>query len=321
MTKFTAAAQAQNVAQDPKWLADLAAYAGSLVGCEARATSYNVGPAVRTIGVEMESGISDTRPRASERSEALRNAGPRIGQHLNNTVVTERVVQQLEEDVQVAEAPGLAQFAESRQIANVAFPAQFRQDDEPAVGLLEGDALIDAPVGDQLFERRDRDRVFGHPLHNTSAVDRDRRAPIYFAHPIPIPAAVRFVLYILPRPHRPSFYFAGGCGAAGQGAAALPCAARPNAGDITPLQPCPFAPRIPPTCIAHVSVQFKVRPFDKRPLFVVAAQARRLRPMGRAYSRACLRTREGCAAARGRRMRQCVVCAANILGNEERSQP
>ena len=50
MTNFTVAAQGQRMAQDPTWLASLASYAGfPLLRFAARATSYNVGPAVRTI--------------------------------------------------------------------------------------------------------------------------------------------------------------------------------------------------------------------------------------------------------------------------------
>jgi len=203
----------------------------------------------------MGSGKSDTRLRASECSEALRNARSRIRQHLNNTAVAQCVVKQFEEHVQAAEAPGLAQFTEGRQKANVAFPGQLHQNNEPAVGLLKGDALIDAPVGDQLFERRDRDRVFGHPLHKASPQ----------------------------------------------------------------LFPC--VPLVPPTCIAHVSAQFKLLPFDKRPLFVVAAQAQVLGRMAGAYSRAGGRTRAARAAARRRRTRQRIVGAADTLWGEGRPQP
>lgn len=269
----------------------------------------------------MGGGISDTRLRASERSEALRNAGSRIRQHLNNTVVTQRVVKQLEEDVQAAEAPGLAQRTEGRQKANVTLPAQLHQNDEPAVGLLEGHALIYAPVGDQLFEGRDRDRVFRHPLHKASPVNRDRRASIRFAHPIPIHAAVRLVLCTLARPHEPTVRLAGDASAAGQAAAGLRWAVRPNAADIAPAHPFPCVPLIAPTCIAHVSVQFKLLPFDKQPLFVVAAQAQSLRRMAGAYSRAVGRTREARAAAQRWRTRQRVVGAADTLQGAKRFRP
>jgi hypothetical protein len=61
----------------------------------------------------MGSRISDTRLPASARSEAPRNAGARIPQHLNNAVVAQRVVQQLEEDgplfVRAAYAPSVGQ--------------------------------------------------------------------------------------------------------------------------------------------------------------------------------------------------------------------
>ncbi len=61
----------------------------------------------------MGTRISDTRPPASEHSEAFRNAGARIQQDLNIAVGAQRVVQQLEEDgplfVSAAYAPSVDQ--------------------------------------------------------------------------------------------------------------------------------------------------------------------------------------------------------------------
>jgi len=224
----------------------------------------------------MRSAISEKQPRASVCSQALRSARPRVRQHLNNAVVTQRVVQQLEENIQAAEAPGFAHFPEGRQIANVAFSAQFRPDGEPAVRLLEREAIINPPVGDQLLELRDRDRVFRHPRHNASAVDRDRRALIDLALPEPVHAAVRFLLYMQPSPHGSSLHLAGASGAAAQLAAGLRSAARPDAANIAPARRCPTVPVLSPDYIAHVSVQYKLLPFDKRPLFVLAAHSPRL---------------------------------------------
>jgi len=269
----------------------------------------------------MGSEASATPPRASVRSEAFSSARPRIRQHLNDAVVAQRVVQQLEEDIQAAEASWLTELPEGRQVPNVAFSAQFRPDGEPAVGLLESEAIIDPPVGDQLLELRDRDRVFPHPLHNASAIDCDRRADFHLAHPISVHAAVRFVLYLLPHPHGSSRYLAGDCGAADQAVTGLQCAACPDAAEIAAALPCGTVPLVPAHCIAHVIIQYKPLVFDKQPLFVMAAHKRCLRQGGCAYSRANPPTREAPSAQRSLRTRQRVACIANRLGNGERSRP
>jgi hypothetical protein len=248
----------------------------------------------------MGSRISGTRLPASERSEALHNAGARIRQHLNNAVVAQRIVQQLEEDIRATEAPGLAKFAESRQRANVAFPGQFRQDDEPAVGLLEGDALANAPAGHQLLECRDRDRVLSHPLHGASAVDCEGSAPVY-PQPTPVRAAIGSVPRVLVRQ----------CGSARCPEAVISASA----------QPWPCVPVLPAPCVAHVSVPFKLELFDREPLFVRAAYALSVGQTGGAYSTGRPRTRRASAAARKLRAPKRIFFAANMLGSEEGIHP
>ena len=183
---------------------------------------------------------SASQVRASACPLPLRARRSRIRQDLNGAAVAQPVVQQVEQDIQATEPPGFAQFAKGRQIANVAFPAQFRLDGEPPVRLLEDEAIVDPPVADQLLQLRYRDRFLHHACHNAPAVDRDRRAAIDLAHPIAACAAVRLLLHLPPRPHHSLPRFAGEAGAAGQ--ATVPHASVPFMGP----------------CIAHAGMRFKL---------------------------------------------------------------
>ena len=110
--------------------------------------------------------------------KSLCRAVSRIRQHLDLAVEAQGLVQQFEKHVQAAEAPRLAHLAESRQEANLPLPTHLCKDDEPTVGLLEDYALLHPLAVDQLFERRDRNRVFGNPLHSTSTVECEWSAPV-----------------------------------------------------------------------------------------------------------------------------------------------